>query len=107
MSLVREEVLREFQRIPGVGRSIAEDLWELGFHSVKELRKQNPETLYRKLCQHAGSNIDRNMRHIYRCVSYYASIMHIDPEMLSWWNDYSEEKKLPFIQKIHVPDLKK
>ena len=36
--------------VPGVGKSIAEDLHILGIHNVKDLIGQNPETLYNDLC---------------------------------------------------------
>jgi hypothetical protein len=39
-------VLKDFQRIPGVGKSIAQDFWDLGFRAVAELRGQDPEELY-------------------------------------------------------------
>jgi nucleotidyltransferase/DNA polymerase involved in DNA repair len=41
----KKSVLREFRQVPGVGKSIAEDLWNLGLRSVSDLKKQDPELL--------------------------------------------------------------
>ena len=34
----QQDSLRDFQRIPGIGPSMADDLWLLGYRSVAELR---------------------------------------------------------------------
>jgi DNA uptake protein ComE-like DNA-binding protein len=33
----KSTALKNFQTIPGVGKSIAEDLWDMGFRSVADL----------------------------------------------------------------------
>ncbi len=47
---VKQVLLRELRQIPGVGKSIAEDLWGLGLRSVSDLKNQDPEDLYLRLC---------------------------------------------------------
>ena len=37
--------LRELRTIPGVGKSIAHDLWELGVRKVSDLKCKDPEKL--------------------------------------------------------------
>lgn len=81
-----KSVLREFRRIPGVGKSIAQDLWNLGYRSVDELNGQNPEAMYRRLCEHQGIHVDRCMLYVFRCAVYFASNESHDPELLKWWN---------------------
>ncbi len=41
-----DAAVRDLTTIPGVGKSIAGDLIELGIHSVRGLRGRNPERLY-------------------------------------------------------------
>ena len=82
----KQLVLREFKQIPGVGRSIAEDLWNLNFRSVQELARQDPEAMYYQLCAQQGQQVDRCMLYVFRCAVYYASNRQHDPELLKWWN---------------------
>ncbi|MBI2411247.1 MAG: helix-hairpin-helix domain-containing protein [Candidatus Kerfeldbacteria bacterium] len=82
----KQAILKQFQTIPGVGKSIAEDLWNLGFRSVTELKGKNPEGLYEQLCNQQGQHIDRCMLYVFRCAVYFASHKKHDPEKLKWWN---------------------
>lgn len=82
----RAAVLKEFRRIPGVGPSIAVDLWELGMRSIEDLRGKDPEALYARLCEQRGMHIDRCMLYVFRCAVYFASNEEHDPERLFWWN---------------------
>lgn len=79
-------ILRELRQIPGVGKQVAGDLWSLGIRSIQDLRGQNPETLYERLCAQAGQRIDPCMLYTFRCAVYYASNETHDPELLKWWN---------------------
>jgi hypothetical protein len=83
---VKQTVLQEFKQIPGVGRSIAEDLWNLNFRSMQELARQDPEAMYYQLCVQQGQQVDRCMLYVFRCAVYYASNRQHDPELLKWWN---------------------
>jgi hypothetical protein len=83
---MRQSALKELQQIPGVGQSIAEDLWNLGFRSVQDLNGQDPEDLYLKHCAQKGMYVDRCMLYVLRCAVYYASRKRHDPELLKWWN---------------------
>lgn len=78
--------LKDFKRIPGVGARIAEDLWNIGLRSVQELQDQDPEMLYRRLCDCHGTRVDRCMLYVFRCAVYFASNESHDPELLKWWN---------------------
>ena len=79
-------VIKKFRTIPGVGRKIADDLWELGLHSVEELKGRDPEELYKRFCELKGSRVDRCMLYVLRCAVYYASNTTHDPQLLKWWN---------------------
>lgn len=84
--MLKEEVLKEFQHIPGVGKSIAKDLWSLGLRSIHDLNGKDPEELYNALCLQQGTHIDRCMLYVFRCAVYYASHEVYDPHLLKWWN---------------------
>src|SRR5205807_1620610 len=83
---VKQATLKEFRQIPGVGKSIAEDLWNLGLRSVSQLKGQDPEELYLRQCAFQGAHVDRCMLYVFRCAVYYASTDTHDPELLKWWN---------------------
>jgi len=82
----QSEILKEFQVIPGVGKSIAQDLWDLGYRSVVELKNENPEKMYKKFCDLKGQHIDRCLLYVFRCAVYFTSNKIHDPELLKWWN---------------------
>ena len=78
-------------RIPGVGNSIAQDFWDMGFRSIHELVKKEPEKLYSDFCDLRGQKVDRCMLYVFRCAVYYASHPDPEPEKLKWWN-WSDKK---------------
>ncbi len=79
-------VLKDFRRIPGVGKSIAVDLWSLGLRGVDDLRGRDPQALYERLEELAGQHVDRCMLYVLRCAVYFAETPDPDPERLKWWN---------------------
>jgi hypothetical protein len=81
-----KNVIAELSRIPGVGPSLASDLYLLGIREVAELRSQNPERLYDDLCTQVGSKVDRCVLYVFRCAVYFATETPHDPEKLKWWN---------------------
>jgi hypothetical protein len=87
MNLIqKKQVLSEFEKIPGVGKSIALDLWELGLRSISELRNNDPEKLYAKHCKQKGQPVDRCLLYVFRCAVYFASHKKHNPKLLLWWN---------------------
>lgn len=81
-----DPALKDLQRIPGIGPSMAADLLGLGITSVAALRGQNPERLYQRLCQQAGRPVDRCVLYVFRCAVYFAENTVHDPELLKWWH---------------------
>lgn len=82
----KSEVLKELQQIPGVGPSIALDLWNLDIRTIADLAKKDPEKMYRDLCRIQNTHLDRCLLYVFRCAVYYASEKHHDPKLLKWWN---------------------
>lgn len=78
--------LRELRTIPGVGKSIALDLWHLGYRSVADLRGEDPQAMYDRFCQLTGGPVDRCMLYVMRCAVYFAESEVPNPALLQWWN---------------------
>jgi hypothetical protein len=85
LSATRQSVIKELGQIPGVGISVAQDLIDLGIYSIRDLKDQDPEALYKDLCVQTGTVVDRCMLYVFRCAVYYASNEHHEPELLKWW----------------------
>ena len=81
-----EQSLKELQEIPGVGKAISQDMWQMGIHTPNDLKGQDPEELYERLCAQQGMQVDRCMLYVFRCAVYYASTANPAPELLKWWN---------------------
>jgi len=74
------------QTIPGVDKSIAEDLRNIGIHSVADLKGKDPEKLYEMSNHYEGKVQDRCLLYVFREAVYYAENPNPDPEKLKWWN---------------------
>jgi hypothetical protein len=78
--------IKDLQIIPGVGKSIARDLVDLGIKEAADLRNRSPEKLYEDLCFLRGRHIDRCVLYVFRCAVYFASANKHDPYFLKWWH---------------------
>ena len=83
---LKQDALKDLQRIPGIGKSLSQDLWNLGIRSVPDLKGRDPEELYERICYQQGAHVDRCVLYTFRCAVYYASAEQHDPELLKWWN---------------------
>ena len=72
--------------IPGIGKSLAEDLMSIGIRKVTDLKNKDPEKLYQKLCRYEGVRLDPCVLYTFRCAVYYASNSRHNAELLKWWN---------------------
>lgn len=77
---------RELMKIPGVGKSIAQDLLNIGINSISDLKGKDPEMLYDKSNRYTGVIQDRCLLYVFRCAVYFASNMKHEPDKLKWWN---------------------
>lgn len=86
--MTRADVIKELVTIPGVGKSIANDLYNIGIRAVADLKTCDPETLYDQSNRFAGCTQDRCLLYTFRCAVYYAKtpVSKRDPEKLKWWN---------------------
>jgi len=81
-----KKIINNLEHIPGVGKSIAQDLNNLGIYSIEQLKDNDPEELYQQLCIQENKQIDRCVLYVFRCAVYFASSSNHDPELLKWWN---------------------
>jgi hypothetical protein len=77
---------QELRNIPGVGPSIAQDLLDLGYTCISELKEADPESMYQHLCELRGQQIDRCVLYVFRCAVYFAGSKTHNPELLKWWH---------------------
>jgi Pathogenicity locus len=75
MLSTKDIAIKELRQIPGVGKTIANDLWDIGFKSIVDLKGQ-------------GATQDRCMLYVFRCAVYYANTnpKKRHPYKLMWWN---------------------
>ena len=83
--LIKSKILKELQIIPGVGKSISLDLWDLGIRKVSDLKGRNPETLYNRSNKLAGIKQDPCLLYTFRCAVYFASGKKLVKKKLDWW----------------------
>lgn len=76
----------ELEEIPGVGKSIADDLNQLGIFKVADLKGKDPQVLYDRFCKLQGRHIDRCLLYTFRCAVYYATETKHELALLKWWN---------------------
>lgn len=92
--MTKEEAIKELTIIPGVGKSLATDLWNIGITSIADLKGQNPTKLYDLSNAYTGTVQDRCVLYVFKCAVYYADTPkdEHETEKLQWWN-WKDEKK--------------
>ena len=84
----KNQTIKELTIIPGVGKSIANDLCNIGITSLSDLKGKDPELLYELSNRYAGTKQDRCLLYVFKCAVYYAEtpIDEHDIDKLKWWN---------------------
>jgi hypothetical protein len=84
----KEKAIKELMIIPGIGKSIANDLWRIGIKKIDDLKGMDAEMLYDLSNKDAGMVQDRCLLYTFRCAVYFAETdkKKQDPEKLKWWN---------------------
>ena len=86
--MTKDQTIKELTLIPGVGKSLATDLWNIGIKSLADLKGQDPDKLYDLSNTFAGVIQDRCVLYVFKCAVYYVNTpedLH-DAEKLKWWN---------------------
>jgi len=81
-----KSIMANLQCIPSIGPKVGEMLVEIGISKVSDLRGQNPERLYEKICAYRGELMDRCVLYHFRCAVYFATNKQHKPELLKWWS---------------------
>lgn len=86
--MTEKQSIKALTIIPGVGKSIANDLWRIGIREVSDLAGKDPEVLYDLSNKFAGTVQDRCLLYVFRCAVYFAETPEDDQEKekLQWWN---------------------
>lgn len=86
--MTSSQSIKDLTRIPGVGKSLATDLYNIGIRSVEDLKGKDPELLYDQSNQFAGCVQDRCVLYVFRCAVYFAETPanEQNSEQLKWWN---------------------
>jgi hypothetical protein len=86
----------DLTEIPGVGKSIAQDLINIGIISIDDLKGKNPERLYYESNRFAGCTQDRCLLYVFRCAVYYAETPKVrqQSDKLKWWNWKDDKGKI-------------
>jgi hypothetical protein len=83
--MINPRAIEELTAIPGVGKSIADDLTDIGIYCIDDLKGKDPEELYRRSNRLVGRVQDRCLLYVFRCAVYFAEGGR-DSEKLKWWN---------------------
>jgi predicted RecB family nuclease len=66
--MTKEKSIKELTIIPGVGKSLATDLWNIGIKSIADLKGQNPYNLYDLSNAYAGTVQDKCVLYVFKCL---------------------------------------
>jgi hypothetical protein len=76
----------DLESLPGIGPSLAADLRSLGYGKPSDLKGEDPQSMYDRLCKKVGLRVDPCVLYTFRCAVYAASTKDPKPELLKWWN---------------------
>lgn len=86
--LTKKETIKDLRQIPGVGISLATDLWNIGITNIEDLKGKNPYELFDLSNNLAGQIQDRCVLYVFKCAIYYSETPKDkqETEKLKWWN---------------------
>lgn len=84
----KQQAIKNLRQIPGVGISLATDLWNIGISSINDLKEKDPYLLFDLSNKFAGTIQDRCVLYVFKCAVYYANTPkeEHETEKLKWWN---------------------
>lgn len=77
--------MKELMKIPGIGKSIAQDLANIGITNISQLKGKIPEDLYQQVGIWEGVPQDRCLLYVFRLAVYFAEHPIHEEEKLKWW----------------------
>src|SRR5262245_12108235 len=76
---------RQLKDLVSVGPAMLEDFNLLGVHSVAELRRRNPQRMYRELCRIRKQRIDPCCLDVFVAAVAQAKDPNLPIEQRQWW----------------------
>lgn len=81
--------MSDLREIHGIGKSIEQDLFQMGIFCVDDLKGKDPQDLYQQLCLLKGQTVDCCMLYVFRCAVHYVESNRLDKQS-KWW-DFKDE----------------
>lgn len=100
---IHPEDVQDFEQIPNIGESMAEDLRSIGIKDPQDLKKQNAYELYLKLCRKTKTYQDPCVLDVFLSAVYFMK----GKGTKMWWEFTSERKKNFHIVAEEIARLKK
>ena len=85
--------MSDLRLVPGIGAKKEEELMELGYHSLAELKHADPDELYFAACVKKGWQLDKCVLYAFRCAVAFAKDPAPDPDDYRWWYFCDEDNK--------------
>jgi len=76
---------RQLKDLVSIGPAMLEDFELLGIHSVAQLRRRNPQRLYRELCRIRKAVIDPCCLDVFVAAVAQAKDPNLPVEQRQWW----------------------
>ena len=80
--------VKSLQTIPNIGPSLAKDLYDLGYREPRDLKNQDPNRMYDRLCEQTGTRQDPCVLDTFMAAVHYANT----GEARKWW-EFTPERK--------------
>lgn len=77
--------LIQFENCTSVGPSTAQDLWNLGYRSLKDLQDEDPTEIYERLCRQVGNRVDPCLLDVFRSIIAQAKNPNLPVDQRNWW----------------------
>ena len=76
---------RQLKDLRGIGRKMLEDFELLGVGSVAQLKSEDAQKLYDRMCELTGTRQDPCVLDTYRCAIEQARNPNLPEEQRDWW----------------------
>ncbi len=76
---------RQLRDLRGIGRKMLEDFNLLGVRSVQQLKSEDAQQLYARMCELTGTRQDPCVLDTYRCAIEQARNPNLPEEQRDWW----------------------
>lgn len=81
--------LKSLRSIPNIGKSMAQDLYDLGYRNPEDLKGEDPLRMYKRLCEQTKSRQDPCVLDTFMAAVHYAET----GERRDWWAFTPERKR--------------